>query len=499
MSVIAPPGSQSGPASDHPRPADVPALARAGAKWSFILFIGRYFVNAAATAVLSRLLTPADFGIVAMAMTLATFCQIFADMGLGWVTIQRSEISQTQLSNLFWINTLAGGLLWAICAAAGPLLNAFFHRTDLVPIAAVSGAGLFLAGLSTQPIALMRRKLQLRELLSIQIAATILGGVVAVFTAMLGLSYWAIVIQGLALQLATLIAVVARTGFRVGLPHGGVGTKSLAAFGGFLTIYNVMSYLAKSLDNIIVGKFAGPEQLAFYSRAYFLMTLPALFAASSLANVMVPALAALKHQPLEFERAYRKAVVAIGYIAFPISAGLALTAGETIPLLYGRQWIAVIPLLIWLSFGGFFYSTHCFTWLFVVCGKEREFALWGVATVIVYGSAFALGIHWGTLGVAVSYALATSIVVTPAGFYFAHSCAGVPLSPTFRGLIRPAGATLAMGIATWLVGGEMKELAATPLASLAAKTIAGVAVYAALCTRDIRRIFFGVTAAPQAA
>lgn len=464
-------------------------LARTGAKWTLFLQLARYGINAGSTVVLARLLSPTDFGLVGMAATLTTFCQVFADFGLGWVTIQRQQISRDQIVNLFWINAVVGAVLWGSCIATGPLLNSFYRRSELDRIATVIGLSLLISAVAAQPMALLRRQMRLKTLAIIQIVSVIGGGAVGVGMALAGFRYWSIIGQTLTTQFATMLLVIVYSNFRMGFPRRGAGTLELVKIGGFLTAFGFLSYLAKTFDNIVVGRVLGAEQLGFYTRAYFLITLPAALAAGGLADAMMPALAALRHHPDDFARFYRKAVAAGAYIAFPMITGLAITSNEVTMLVYGSKWASVAPILVVLSMGGMFYSVQTFSWLYVVYGKERELFIWGLVMVCSLFPAFLIGVHWGTLGVAAAYSLVTACFLTPTGFYLSHRCCRMPLLPTVRSLARPVLATTVMALGVWGVGAVADAYVSKTFALLALKVAVGLTIYTCLCAKDLRALY----------
>src|SRR5690606_32746058 len=184
----------------HVDSARVGALARKGAVWSVIQIVARNVVCIGSTAVLARLLSPDDYGLMGMVATLTALLLVFSDMGLSWATIQRRELTQAQVSNLFWINVGAGLVLWLACILVSPVVARFYGREELQLVAAILGAGVLMGGLAVQPFALLRRRMDLRTVARIEIGAGVVAAVTAVSCAMAGLGYWALVVQAVAGQ-----------------------------------------------------------------------------------------------------------------------------------------------------------------------------------------------------------------------------------------------------------------------------------------------------------
>src|SRR5690606_18004405 len=173
----------------HVDSARVGALARKGAVWSVIQIVARNVVCIGSTAVLARLLSPGDYGLMGMVATLTALLLVFSDMGLSWATIQRRELTQAQLSNLFWINVVAGLLLWLACTLIAPLMARFYGREELQLVTVVLGASFLIGGLSVQPFALLKRRMEFQMIARIEIAAAVVAAVTAIACALAGLGY----------------------------------------------------------------------------------------------------------------------------------------------------------------------------------------------------------------------------------------------------------------------------------------------------------------------
>ena len=492
--VLAREGANSGTALsacllERPPTDQVGGLARRGALWTFGLIVGRYLVSMGATAVLARMLSPTDYGLMGMVMTLTAFFYACSDMGLSWATVQKRDLTRGQVDNLFWINTVAGAVLWACCLLAGPFLNQFYGRPELARIVAVMGAGFLLSSLAVQPRALLRRQMRLKALSVIKICAQVSGAAVGVSLAFSGFGYWALVGQSLSVQAILMLLLFRHTGYRPGPPRANCGTKSIVSFGGYLAAFGIVSYFAQTLDNVLIGRAWGAEQLGYYSRAYFLMTLPTMLAIGSLQGVMVPSLCALSHDRVRMAQVYRKAVEAIAAIGFPLAVGLAVTAPEAVRLIYGPKWAPVVPLLFWLSIAGISQPmSGTMGWLYLASGRSRTMFYWGLATAATLAGAFLVGLGRGPIGVAVAYALTMGLVLTLPALHFAHRSAGISFQATLRTLAPFFVGAVTMGILVAASGHFLAAAGATWRAVLALKVSIGVVVYLGICRRQLRHL-----------
>ena len=432
---------------EGPPTYQIGSLARRAALWTFGLMVGGYLLSMAATAVLARILTATDYGIMGMVMTLSAFFYVFSDMGLSWAIVQKRGLTRGQVDNLFWINVAAGTSLWGACFVAGPLLNRFYGRPELARIAVVLGAGFLLSGLAAQPRALLQRQMRQKAISVIAIIAQTGGAVAGVCLALEGFGYWALVAQSLSAQTIVVLLLFKHTGYRPGLPSTGQGIKTMVSYGGYAIAYEVMNYFAQNLDNVLIGRVWGTEQLGYYSRAYFLMMLPLMLAVGAVHPVMVPCLSALSHDRERMAEAYRKAVALTGAIAFPLTIGLAVTAPEAIRLIYGPKWAPVVPLLFWLSIGGISLPVYnTMYWLYLASGKSRSMFYWGLGSTAALAGGFSVGLNWGPIGVAIAYALVMGLFLTVPGLYYGHRSADISLRATLRTVTPFFAAAIFMGI-----------------------------------------------------
>ena len=437
-----------------PSSSTVGLLARRGAIWSFGMIVSRQIISIGGTSILARLLSPSDYGLIGLVATLTALLQSFSEMGLSWATIQRKDITVEQIHNFFWINSGIGILLWLFCIVLSPAVGDFYGHPEVRAIVIALGATFAISGIAVQPTALIKRQMKFSDLSKIVIFATLVGVLAAVAAAVAGFGYWSLVIQMLVVQIVRLILVFAVTKYRPRRPHFNVEMLGLVRFGGYMALTGVLIYVAENLDNVIVGKVRGTTDLGFYSRAYFLMMLPTLLATDTLTSIMVPSLASLSDDRGRMGAAYRKAVAMTAFIGFPASLGLALTAHGMVRVIYGSAWMPVAPILVAMSAMSMAQPIKdTSAWLFIACGKGRAYAIWSSLSSAALVSGFAIGIHWGPIGVATASSVVACVIVVPT-LYISHHAAGISLGPTVAVLARPFVASLAMGLAvvvtTWI-------------------------------------------------
>lgn len=435
------------------QPAEVGRRVRGGAVWSLLHVGGRNLLSVGATAVLARLLSPDDYGLIGMVSTLTALLLVFSDMGLSWATVQRKTLSNEQVSNLFWLNMGVGGLLWALCLLLAPHVADFYARPELHGVTIVMGASFLLSGLAVQPFALLTRGMAFQRIAVIELTTQAVAALAGVLAAYSGFGYWALVFQGLIGQLLRLTLAFPASGLTVHRPRVGVGTRSLVGFGGLLALNGLLIYLARNLDNVLIGRYWGTEELGYYGRAYFLMLLPSTLATSALAGLMVPALSALQGDPVRLGSAYRRALRLVAFVGCPISVGLVLTAREAVQLVYGESWAPVVPMLLWLSVAGITQPIYNTTgWLFTATGNARAYFGLTVVNGLVLSCAFLWAAPRGTLAVSATYGIVMGLALLLPSLHMAHRAAGLDLRKSLKDLWPVAAAVGLMAASVFLVG-----------------------------------------------
>ncbi len=242
---------------------------------------------------------------------------------------------------MFFINAAFGLLLWiARGASSGKFLVSFYHRPELAGITSLLGASFFFSGCAAQPLALLRRQMRFKPITLCDQWSTLAGAITGVAAALSGFGYWALVIQVVVQQFAfVLLLLLLLGGYRPKISPGSAvyGLTGLLTFGGYMAGYSAINYFSRNLDNVLVGRVCGAEQLGYYSRAYFLMTLPTLLASGMLNGVMIPALSALQADRERMSAAFLRSMRWVTLLGCPVALGLAACAPEFVRFVYGPR------------------------------------------------------------------------------------------------------------------------------------------------------------------
>ena len=366
----------------------------------------QFLILSISTVVLARLLTPAEFGLVAMVSTVTGLGQAFADLGLSEATIQRKEISHNQVSALFWINVAIGLGLMLVTVVLAPLLARFYRDPRLVNITLLVSLTFLIGGLRVQPDAILKRQMRFSSLAIRDVAACAIAVPVAITMAWQGYGYWALVALPLTLNFTAMALSWLMVNWRPGLPRRDAEVGSMIAFGGNVAASYFITNVSRSADNILIGRYLGAGPLGLYSRAYNLLMLPVRQLSAPVGGVAIPAFSRTQGDPERFARYYLRTVNLILWISAPLFGFLFVAAKPTIVLVLGNQWREAAPvfqILVISALGQLLLDSTI--WLFVSRGQSQQLLkLLLIISPIIVGS-YAIGLPFGIKGVALSGSL----------------------------------------------------------------------------------------------
>ncbi|HKP47805.1 MAG TPA: lipopolysaccharide biosynthesis protein [Pyrinomonadaceae bacterium] len=379
----------------------------------------RFVITIAATSVMARLLRPSDYGLIGMVAFFTNFVAMFKDLGLSIATIQKSEIDYKQVSTLFWLNVAFSFLITMLTIVLAPAISWFYGEPRLVAVTAVSAVGFLFGGLTVQHEALLRRQMRFLSLAVIALASMLSGYVVGIYLAWRGWSYWALVFSQLALLLVNAVGVWTICRWRPGLPARNSGVRSMVAFGRNFTGFSIINYFSRNLDNLLLGRFWGANELGLYNRAYQLMTLPIDQINEPVTSVAIPALSRINDEDERYRQAYRRMLEKIAMFTMPAVAFLMATSDWIVQIVLGPQWSATSRIFLLLGITGLFQPIANTTgWLFLTQGRSRDMFHWGLISGPITMASIVIGLPWGAVGIASSYALTRVALTDPLLFWF---------------------------------------------------------------------------------
>ena len=397
----------------------------------------QFALTLGSTMVLARLLTPHDFGLVAMVMTVTGFLRIFKDAGLSTATVQRDEITHGQVSNLFWINAALSGAITLIVAACAPLIAWFYREPMLVGITLVLSITFLLTGLTVQHLALLSRQMRFKEVALIQVGSLLAGSVVGIAMAWMKYGYWSLVGTQLVAAICGLLLVWSTSSWRPQLPTRHSHMWPLLSFGVNVSASNFFYTLARGSDGLLIGRFYGPESVGLYSRAAALLYRPLDQFLTPIDAVFVPVLSRLQFEPERYRRTFLQAFEAIALITF-LFTGLFFILSEPLTLVVlGPRWEKAAVIFAAFTFAALVYPVSVTsTWLFTSQGRGRNWLVSNMWISSLIFCSFLAGLPFGPAGVAFSYSFACIFLLLPITFHLAGRRGPVSTADLWTGFCR---------------------------------------------------------------
>ncbi|WP_395244569.1 lipopolysaccharide biosynthesis protein [Agromyces sp. MMS24-K17] len=403
------------------------ASASRGAAVTLGAQLVRVLVQLAGIVVLARLLTPDDYGVLAMVLAIIGVGEVFRDFGLSAAAIQAREVTSAQRTNLFWINTGIGAVLAAaVCLASGPIAG-FYGDPRLQPVALLLSTTFLLNGISTQFRADLNRRMRFLRLSSAEIIGQVAGLVAGIWLALAGAGYWALAWQQVVLALATQVALLGVTRWRPGLPRRGVPMAGFLKFGGNLVGAQLVTYASRNVDSIVIGSTLGASALGLYNRAYQLMLMPLNQINAPSTRVALPVLSRLQDSPARYAE-----FVGLGqtFMLNLIGAILAFGCAQApaiILIALGDQWAGAVPIFQILAVAGFFQAASYATyWVFLSKGLTGAHLAYNLATRPIMIGLIIMGSWWGVLGVATAFTVSTALL-WPIALWWAGRVSDAPV------------------------------------------------------------------------
>jgi PST family polysaccharide transporter len=449
--------------SDARKAADPSLEARAarGGRWLLIGRAARAPVELISLMVLARVLAPADFGKVGMVTSFTAFAALFRDLGLSTVTIQRPDLDEDDKAVLFWSSLGVGALLTGATAAMAPAVAWFFEEPQLIPLTLALSLQFVFVALGAQHLALLRRELRLGLVATLQLGGALAGLAVAVTAGRSDWGAWALALSlltsGLTISLLAWIALPWRP--RLTFRRQRAGT--LLQMGAHLTGFHFANYFSRNLDDIIIGRAAGPTALGLYQKAYDLLMLPLSEINAPAGTVAIPLLSRLLDEPERYRTAFRRVLQRVLTVTTPLGALLMSSSELVLEVFLGADWIAAAPIAS--AFGLLLFTQpigNATGWLFISQGRTRQMFQWGLVGSSLSAASFFGGIPWGPEGVAISYAVSGVLVRLPAvGWWVTRS--GPVSIRDLVGIVAPfAPAAVSSSFVLWgLRGLDMSPIA----------------------------------------
>jgi O-antigen/teichoic acid export membrane protein len=452
------------------------ATAARAIAWNYMSFASGKVLVLVTMAVLARLLTPEQFGIVGFATLVTAYLSVLKDLGLGAAVIQRQDDVEESAQTVFVLNLVIGAALTSITYLAAPLVASFFREPLVTPLLRVLSFTFILESLGSMHVVLLKRNLDFRRKLVPDVGQSIVKGVVAISTAATGFGVWALVwghLAGvLAFVLLSWVVIPWRPTWQV---HRRL-IRPLSRFGAPLIVTDIQYAIWSNLDYVVVGRLLGDAALGIYTLAYRLPELLVHSVWRVLAQAVFPVFSRLQDDLAALRRGFLATIRYTQLAIVPLCVGLFVTAEPAVAVVFGDQWEAVVPVLQIMAVFSLISSIGVNAGdVYKALGRPGVLAKLALFELVLLIPALLYGARHGIVGVAWAHAIVATVdsVVRLA---VARSMLDLPLRDIGRQLAPSLAAGAILAVAAW---GTLRFTAPLgDLPSLVITAAVGAAVYA---------------------
>ncbi|MDA1014884.1 MAG: lipopolysaccharide biosynthesis protein [Planctomycetota bacterium] len=316
-----------------------------GVAWTLTQQGGQQIVWFAALLMLASILGPDAFGLLALAVTFNTMITVCFGDGIRESLVQRDEVAEIHLSSAFYLNLLLSITAMTLVIVLAPFVESFFEAPGLRLIIQVLSLRFVIACLSAVPLALLQRRMEFRAIATRSLFAVTCGGVTAVVMALQGFGVWSLVGKEIVQALVRTIGLWRASSWFPKLMFSLPRIWGLIQFEASLIGNNFSTFLKNRFATLLIGYAMNPTLLGYYDLANNLITGITNMLAVTMSSVAFTGFTRVQHDPERLRAIYLTATRMTALLSFPLFAGLAITAPNALPILLGREWIPVVPVV----------------------------------------------------------------------------------------------------------------------------------------------------------
>ena len=388
-----------------------PGVVMARFGWATINQIAKMLIQFAGIAMLSRLLSVSDFGVLAMAQLFTFFAALLQDMGTSAAIIQRKEINQELVSTVFWQNAIVGLALLMIMAAISPVAAILLHEPRLQSVLLVLSFVFPLNSSSTMQQAILQREGRLRDIARIEITTALLGLGAGVAAAIAGMGVFSLVIQQLVAASLRTLQLWLSTHWFPRFEWSKEEFKRTWGFTSHLLAFSTINYFARNADNMLIGRFLGAMDLAIYSMAYRLLITPVQAVGAVTSRVLLPIYSQMQDRPKDIGVHFVRTLSIINFFASPVMAFLWALREPFVAVFLGPKWTHVVDIVAWLAPVGYLQVMNTNVGFVVISlGRTKMVRNMGVSSAVTFIAFFFACVPFGIVAVAAGYFVANLAV-----------------------------------------------------------------------------------------
>lgn len=310
-------------------------------KAAIINFISKYsniLIQLIINSILARLLTPDDYGIVAVTTVFISFFSMIADMGIGPAIIQNKDLDNKNISDIFVFTVFTGLIISVMFALFSYPISFFYKNEAYINIGIILSISIFFNILNIVPNSLLLKEKQFKLLGVRTIIVNVVCGILTIFLAFYGAKYYSLIINSVLVSFITFVVNYYYSKIQLKFSFSFCSIKKIMSFSSYQFAFNFINYFSRNLDNLLIGRFIGQVPLGYYDKAYKLMLYPVSNLTFAITPVLHPILSDYQNNREIIYEKYLKVIKILGLLGAFISVYCFFTADEIIKIMFGNQW-----------------------------------------------------------------------------------------------------------------------------------------------------------------
>ena len=445
-----------------------------GAVWMTVLRFSYRFIGLVSTIILARLLTPDDFGVAAIAMSIFALISTFTQFGFETVLIQRKNPGKDHYNTAWSFNVMFGLVSALLLAAASEFIGSFYNNRDLTYVALATSLLFVLHGFRNIGVVDFQKNMTFDKEFRLHVIPKFISFFVTIALAIMLKSYWALVVGNLVWKTMEVLASYIMHPFRPRICFKKTG--DLFGFSKWLLLNNMLTFLNTKSPELALGKILSPHAAAIFTLASEISQMTTTEIVANLNRAIYPGYSKAARDISKLRGLFKDSIRVIAFIAMPLGTGVALVSPFIVPLLLGEQWLEAVEPVVYLALGGSIYALKSnANYVYFALGKPKfsTIELFVRALIFLPSMFYLMGIN-GVVGAAQSFLL-TSVCTLFVSNTMLKFVLGIPFYRLFGLYLRPLLATLVMAAS---VGGYLHYLAvANIVLDLLLSVLIGVASY----------------------
>jgi len=385
-----------------------------GALWVSGASVFRQLVQFLSLVVFARILSPDDFGLYSILVVLTGFLGLFSDMGTSSAIIHKKEPTQALLSSILYFNVLIGVVLFLTLSSLSGFASEYFGYEQLAILIPLISVNFIIASLGVVQKALYEKEMDFKSLAIFENISELFGALIGIVFAFSGAGVFSLVSLTLAKAGCLVVLLWWSARWRPILHFSIAEIKGVFSYISGLLSFNIVNYMAKSVDKILIGRYIDAASLGVYNLAHQIMLYPVQNVTFVLIRILFPALSKLQDDNERFKRLYLRALLGVSLVTFPLMIGVMVTADVIVPVIFGEKWKGLAEIVMILAPVGMMKSIFSTTGsIYMAKGKTNVMFVVGLIGSAAIVTSFVIGVNFGIRGVAISFAVANALLLVP--------------------------------------------------------------------------------------